>query len=122
MGRGLGASASYDLAVTNDLSLGAVVALRSRWSSYPASLAIGGRLAYHFGKSFEKIDLDMSKSDPYIGFSLGYVGYSANDYLNDLNRTFFNPFLGYRHGIKNNLGIFVEFGYPSSALGINIKM
>lgn len=144
-------SVSFDIGVTNDISIGGYLGFTGASYSYSAwencgkgngngqyyidtykwsYLILGVRGAYHFGR-FIKID----KLDVYAGMMLGNdfanSSYSTTstcpDHIGYLSPTYggfvFSVYGGARYRFTKNVGVFAELGYAVAYLntGVNFK-
>jgi len=118
-------SVSYEKAVTDNISVGAIVGFSSSKYTYFTSydykftyILIGARGNYHFATS--------DKLDPYAGVTLGYniVSVSApsggSDYRSKGSALLAGAQLGANYYFSSNLGAFAELGYGIGILTIGL--
>lgn len=118
LGWGVGVQGTFDVGIAERLSIGAGASINTGYLSY-SSFAVGARVGYHFGSHFnEWFNFDDSKSDPYVGATLGFRGYGRGLY----NHVYGGGFVGYRYGLSDKFGVYAEAGSPYSSLGITLKL
>lgn len=135
-GGGLPIGASFEVGVTDEISVGAQIDYYS-WSYNYGYLGLNDRYrytfipvavrgSYHVNKL---LNLNNDKVDLYGGLALGYYisSFSYNGaspgYVYDNsygNRVLFGLHLGGRYYFKPNLGAFAELGYGVSALKLGV--
>ena len=131
---GIPFGASYEIGITDDISVGANIDyLSSSYSAYGSSenfsaFYIGGRGSYHFNKLLR---IEGDKLDLYAGAALGYRSFSWSD-----NKTpygldnsygssiYIGAFIGGKYYFSDKIGAFVELGEIGSTnarVGIAFK-
>lgn len=122
LGWGVGIQGSYDVGITEQISVGAGASFNTGYWGYN-SFAVGGRGAYHFGAHFNDwFNFDDSKSDPYVGAVLGFRGLNGNGTRVLSNGVYFGGMVGYRYGFSDSFGVYAEAGSPYSSIGITFKL
>ena len=133
LGYGLGVNASFDVGVSDIISVGAVGAFSSRNYGYLVNdyrvtyIGVGVRGAAHFGKFInDGLGIDNNKFDPYAGLVLGFRAVKYNDsYSSYYNGTaagaLFGLYVGGRYYFKDKFGVYLEGGFPYSSLGVTFK-
>lgn len=132
LGYGIGLNGSFDIGVTDAISVG-VIGSYSRRSfgvvgfGWKQNYILGGvRVGVHLGKYLaEPLNIDESKIDPYVGISGGIKAISYGDNYsgtNDVGAGIFGGlYAGLRYSIKENIGVFAEAGVPLSSIGVTFK-
>ena|ERR1035437_856302 len=118
-------SASYEKAVTENISVGAIVGYSSSKYNYFGTdefkytyILIGARGNYHFATT--------EKFDPYVGATLGYnvVSVSApssgSNYIAKGSALLFGAQLGANYYFSPKFGAFAELGYGIGILTIGL--
>lgn len=133
-GYGLGANVSFDVAISDLLSVGAIGAFSSRNYGYLLSsnyrvtyISVGGRVAAHVGKYLKDLGIDDNKIDPYIGAVGGFRTVKYNDtyssYYSGTNAgLMLGGFVGARYYFKEKMAVYVEGGVPYSTIGLSFKL
>jgi hypothetical protein len=132
-GGGLGIGGSYEVGVTDFISVGGQADYNTwnyGWGGYSWKynfFNVGGRGSYHFGNHFLKAD----NLDLYAGLALGYrisqykdpSGWSGSYSSSYGSGVFLGGYAGARYYFKPSLGAFAEVGSNTSVLkaGVTFK-
>ncbi len=131
---GIPLGASYEVGVTDDISVGANVDYLSHKYGYLNSnlkftaLYFGARASYHFNNL---LNISNEKVDLYGGLTLGYRSFSWKDSDGDYDfggsygsGLYFGGYIGGKYFFSENIGAFVELGAIGSTnarLGVAFK-
>lgn len=131
---GIPLGASFEVGITNDISIGGNVDYLSSKYDYGygtykfTALYFGARAAYHFN-TLLKIDND--KTDLYGGLTLGYRSFSWSDTYSGSagnaygSGVYLGAFIGGKYYFGKNIGAFAELGAIGSTnarIGISFKL
>ena len=125
-------NASFEVGVTDDISVGATFDFLSHRYSYLSdyrftALYFGARGSYHFNRLF---NLDIDNLDIYGGAEAGYRSFSWGDKFSGVlsNRygsgPFFGGFAGVKYYFKPSIGAYAEagaIGSTNARLGVTFK-